>query len=71
MGTDPFFAMFFKNIMKLGGVWSLGIDNIFIGCINLKNLKCKDQYILEMYKKAREEADHMKNLHWRGNIRFK
>ena len=63
MGTDPFFAMFFKNIMKLGGVGSLGIDNIFIGCINLKNLKCKDQYILEMYKKAREKADHMKNLH--------
>ena len=63
MGSDTFFAMYAKNIMNLEGVGSLGIDNIFLGCINLKNLKCKDPYILEMYKKAREEADYMENIH--------
>ena len=39
------------NMLKMLQPLSQNLDNIFMGCIALKSIKCKDKYILEMYEK--------------------
>jgi len=36
------------------------LDNIFIGCYNLKSIKCKDKYILDMFYEVKQYEDKYK-----------
>ena len=41
---------------------SISFDNIFFGCLMIKNIKCKDKYILEMFDEAKKLADLKNNI---------
>ena len=41
--------------------YSQPIDNIFFECHNLKNIKCKDRYILEMFESAKKDSTELRS----------
>ena len=38
------------------------ISNIFWGCLALKNIKCKDKYILEMFEKEKNYNEYFNTI---------
>ena len=47
-------------------IWP-NFTNIFFGCFLIENVKCKDKYILEMYKSAKKFSEFHKNMQYLKN----